>query len=283
VSDTPLRLLNKVAIITGAASGFGEGMARRFAEEGAKVVVADLNHVRARKVAEDIGKNAIWTQTDVSHRGEFDEMVKTTLEAFGRIDIMVNNAGYSHKNGSLLDVDENTFDLITAVNMKAIYHATLAVVPVMESQGGGVILTTASTAGLRPRPGLTWYNASKGWAITATKSMAVELAPKKIRVNCLCPVAGETGMLATFMGEDTGKASSIQVRHSARPLLDPAGHRQCGALLCSDEAEFITGVALEVDGGRCVVSCSTCSAADTLLPGRDHFHERFELGLLIAA
>jgi len=247
------RLQNKVAIITGAASGFGEGMARRFAEEGARVVVADLNTVGAQAVARDIGKNAIWTQTDVSHRGEFDEMVTAALDAFGRIDIMVNNAGYSHKNGSLLDVDEATFDLITAVNMKAIYHSTQAVVPIMERQGGGVILTTASTAGLRPRPGLTWYNASKGWAISATKSMAVELAPRKIRVNCLCPVAGETGMLATFMGEDTPEKreqfkSVIPLGRFSTPL-DIAN---AALWLCSDEAEFITGVALEVDGGRCV-------------------------------
>ncbi len=248
-----MRLKNKVAIITGAASGFGEGMARRFAEEGAKVVVADLNAKRAEEVASDIGKNAIWVQTDVSLRSEFDEMVSRTMDAFGRIDIMVNNAGYTHKNGSLLDVSEHTFDLITAVNMKAIYHSTLAVVPIMESQGGGVILTTASTAGLRPRPGLTWYNASKGWAITATKSMAVELAPKKIRVNCLCPVAGETGMLAQFMGEDTPEKraqfkSVIPLGRFSKPL-DIAN---AALYLCSDEAEFITGVALEVDGGRCV-------------------------------
>src|SRR5690606_22613312 len=132
-----------------------------------------------------------------------DEMVKTAMDAFGRVDVMVNNAGYTHRNGDMLQVDEQTFDLIAAVNMKAIYFAALAVVPIMEKQGGGSIITTASTAGLRPRPGLTWYNASKGWAITATKSMAVELAPKNVRVNCLCPVAGETGMLAQFMGEDT--------------------------------------------------------------------------------
>lgn len=248
-----MRLQDKVAIITGAASGFGEGIARRFAEEGAKVVVADLNVVDAQRVAKDIGKAAIATQTDVSQRSEFDEMVKATLDAFGRIDIMVNNAGYSHKNGSLLGVSEETFDLITAVNMKAIYHSTLAVVPLMEKQGGGAILNTASTAGLRPRPGLTWYNASKGWVVTATKSMAVELAPKKIRVNCVCPVAGETGMLATFMGEDTPEKraqfkSVIPLGRFSTPL-DIAN---AALWLCSDEAEFITGVALEVDGGRCV-------------------------------
>lgn len=247
------RLKDKIAIITGAASGFGEGMARRFAEEGAKVVVADLNSVGAEKIAKAIGKPAIWVQTDVSQRSEFEELVRATMDAFGRIDIMVNNAGYSHRNGSLLDVDEPTFDLIAAVNMKAIYHATVAIAPIMEKQGGGVILNTASTAGLRPRPGLTWYNASKGWVITATKSMAVELAPKNIRVNCLCPVAGETGMLATFMGEDTPERraqfkSVIPLGRFSTPL-DIAN---AALYLCSDEAEFITGVALEVDGGRCV-------------------------------
>lgn len=248
-----MRLKDKVAIITGAASGFGEGMARRFAEEGAKIVVADVNTVGAQRVAGEIGDNAIWTQTDVSQRSEFGEMVDAAMNAFGRIDIMVNNAGYTHKNGSMLDVNEDAFDLVTAINMKAIYYATLAVVPIMERQGGGVILTTASTAGLRPRPGLTWYNASKGWAITATKSMAVELAPKKIRVNCLCPVAGETGMLAQFMGEDTPERraqfkSVIPLGRFSTPL-DIAN---AALFLCSDEAEFLTGVALEVDGGRCV-------------------------------
>jgi 3-oxoacyl-[acyl-carrier protein] reductase len=248
-----MRLKDKVDVITGAASGFGEGMAKRFAEEGARVVVADLNAKGAERVAGEIGKAAIWTQTDVSQRSEFDEMRDAALNAFGRIDIVVNNAGYTHRNGDMLKVDEATFDLITAVNMKAIYHAALCIVPVMEKQGGGVILTTASTAGLRPRPGLTWYNASKGWAITATKSMAVELAPKNIRVNCLCPVAGETGMLAQFMGEDTPELrarfrASIPLGRLSTPL-DIAN---AALWLASDEAAFITGVALEVDGGRCI-------------------------------
>ena len=247
------RLANKVAIITGAASGFGEGMARRFAEEGAKVVVADLNQRGAERVAREIGGNAIAVTTDVSLRSDIDAMVSAALNAFGRIDIMVNNAGYTHRNGDLLGVDEETFDLIAAVNMKAIYFSALAVVPVMESQGGGSIITTASTAGLRPRPGLTWYNASKGWAITATKSMAVELAPKNIRVNCLCPVAGETGMLEKFMGEDTPEIrekfkASIPLGRLSTPL-DIAN---AALWLASDEAQFITGVALEVDGGRCI-------------------------------
>ncbi|HET9533884.1 MAG TPA: SDR family oxidoreductase [Mesorhizobium sp.] len=247
------RLKDKVAVVTGAASGFGEGMAKRFAEEGARIVVADLNVKGAERVAGEIGKAAIWVQTDVSQKSEFEEMVRATLGAFGRIDIMVNNAGYTHRNGDMLDVDETTFDLITAVNMKAIYHAALAVVPIMEKQGGGVILTTASTAGLRPRPGLTWYNASKGWAITATKSMAVELAPKKIRVNCLCPVAGETGMLAQFMGEDTPeKRAQFRASIPLGRLSTPLDIANAALWLVSDEAEFITGVALEVDGGRCI-------------------------------
>lgn len=253
MSEKAMRLENKVAIITGAASGFGEGMAKRFAEEGAKVVVADLNAKGAERVADEIGRAAIWTRTDVSTRSEFDAMVHAARSAFGRIDIMINNAGYTHRNGDMLEVDETTFDLITAVNMKAIYHAALAVVPVMARQGGGVILTTASTAGIRPRPGLTWYNASKGWAITATKSMAVELAPKNIRVNCLCPVAGETGMLEKFMGADTPEIrekfrASIPLGRLSTPL-DIAN---AALWLASDEAAFVTGVALEVDGGRCI-------------------------------
>lgn len=247
------RLKNKVAIITGAASGFGEGMAKRFAEEGAKIVVADLNAKGAERVAAEIGDAAIAVTTDVSLQSEFDQMVAAAMAAFGRIDIMVNNAGYTHRNGDMLAVEEDVFDLITAVNMKAIYHAARAVVPIMEGQGGGVILTTASTAGLRPRPGLTWYNASKGWAITATKSMAVELAPKKIRVNCLCPVAGETGMLAQFMGEDTPELrAKFRATIPLGRLSTPLDIANAALYLVSDEAAFITGVALEVDGGRCI-------------------------------
>lgn len=247
------RLKDKVAIVTGGASGFGEGMARRFAEEGAKVVVCDLNARGAERVAADIGKNAVAVTTDVSQKSEFVEMVEVAMSTFGRIDIMVNNAGYTHRNGDMLAVSEEAFDLIYAVNMKAIYYAALAVVPIMEKQGGGSILTTASTAGLRPRPGLTWYNASKGWAITATKSMAVELAPKNIRVNCLCPVAGETGMLAQFMGEDTPELrAKFRASIPLGRLSTPLDIANAALWLVSDEAEFITGVALEVDGGRCI-------------------------------
>jgi 3-oxoacyl-[acyl-carrier protein] reductase len=247
------RLRDKVALITGAASGFGAGMARRFAEEQAKVVVADLNRAGAEAVAGEIGRGAIAVEADVSSRAGVEAMIAASMAAFGRVDILVNNAGYTHRNGDMLGVDEDTFDLIAAVNMKAIYLAALAVVPIMEKQGGGVILTTASTAGLRPRPGLTWYNASKGWAITATKSMAVELAPKKIRVNCLCPVAGETGLLAKFMGEDTPeRRAQFRASIPLGRLSTPLDIANAALWLVSDEAEFITGVALEVDGGRCV-------------------------------
>ncbi|ATU92675.1 SDR family oxidoreductase [Phyllobacterium zundukense] len=247
------RLAGKTAIITGAASGFGEGMAKRFAEEGARIVVADLNLKGAQKVAADIGKAAIAVHADVSRKEEVDAMVKAAMDAFGRIDIMVNNAGFTHRNGSMLEVDESTFDLISGVNMKAIYYSALAVVPIMERQGGGSIITTASTAGLRPRPGLAWYNASKGWAISATKSMAIELAPKNIRVNCLCPVAGETPMLGLFMGEDTPeKRAQFKATVPLGRLSTPLDVANAALWLASSEADFITGVALEVDGGRCI-------------------------------
>ncbi|MFN7168119.1 MAG: SDR family oxidoreductase [Pannonibacter sp.] len=247
------RLTGKVAVITGAGSGFGEGIAKRFAEEGARVVVADLNGEAAARVAGEIGASAVAVTADVTVRADVDRMVKAASEGFGRLDILINNAGYSHRNRSLLEVSEDEFDRILAVNAKAIYLSTLAVVPIMEAQGGGVILTTASTAGLRPRPGLTWYNASKGWAITASKSMAVELAPKNIRVNALCPVAGETGMLHLFMGEDTPeKRAQFKASIPLGRLSKPMDMANAALWLASDEAEFITGVALEVDGGRCI-------------------------------
>ena len=248
-----MRLQDKIAVITGAASGFGEGMAKRFAEEGAKVIVADLNAKGAERVAGEIGAAATAVTADVSLKGDIEAMIATAMERHGRIDIMVNNAGYTHRNQDMRTVDEHTFDLITAVNMKAIYLTALALVPIMERQGGGSIITTASTAGLRPRPGLTWYNASKGWAITATKSMAVELAPKNIRVNCLCPVAGETGMLAQFMGEDTPELrAKFRASIPLGRLSTPLDIANAALWLASDEAAFITGVALEVDGGRCI-------------------------------
>lgn len=246
------RLQDKVAVVTGAASGFGEAMAKRFAEEGAKVVVADMNADGAKRVAGEIGKRAVAIGADVTEAPAVRAMIAAAVDNFGTLDILVNNAGFSHRNRPMTEVPENEFDRILAVNCKAIYLAALEAIPVMEGRGG-VIINTASTAGLRPRPGLAWYNASKGFAITATKSMAVELAPRKIRVNCLCPVAGETGMLHLFMGEDTPemRAKFIATIPLGR-LSMPSDIANAALYLASDEADLITGVALEVDGGRCI-------------------------------
>ena len=251
-----MRLKDKVAIVTGGGSGFGEGIARRFAAEGAAVVVNDINEAGGRRVAGAIaeqGGRALFVHADVAKAADVKRMVSQALAAYGRLDIMVNNAGFTHKNQPMLNVPEDVFDRIFAVNVKSVYLAAQEVVPVFRRQGGGVIINTASTAGLRPRPGLTWYNASKGAAITMTKSMAVELAPDRIRVNCLCPVAGETAMLADFMGADTPEnrarfVASIPLGRLSRPD-DIAS---AALYLASDEAAFITGVALEVDGGRCI-------------------------------
>jgi 3-oxoacyl-[acyl-carrier protein] reductase len=250
-----MRLDGKIAIVTGAASGFGRGIADLFAAEGAKVVVADINGAAARAAADEIGSTrAIATTTDVTKRADVAAMVAAAVEAFGGVDILVNNAGVTHRNQSLMDVGEDEFDRIYQVNVKSIYLTTLAVVPLMEKRGGGSIITTASTAGIRPRPGLTWYNGSKGAAITLTKSMAAELAPKNIRVNAINPVIGETGMLEQFMGlpdtpENRAKfIAGIPLGRMSKPL-DIAN----AALFFADPAStFITGVALEVDGGRCI-------------------------------
>ena len=249
-----MRLDGKCALVTGAGSGFGRGIAERFAAEGARVVVADLNGDAARKVASGIGEAAVAVEANVASREHTDAMVDAALElGGGRVDVAVLNAGTTHVNKPLLDVTEEEFDRIAAVNTKAIYLATLRLVPIMAERGGGSIIVTASTAGLRPRPGLTWYNASKAWAIGATKSMAVELAAQNIRVNALCPVAGETGMLAQFMGEDTPELrAKFKATIPLGRLSTPADMASAALWLASDEAAFITGVALEVDGGRCI-------------------------------
>jgi len=253
-----MRLQGKVAIITGGGSGFGEGIAKRFAEEGARVVVNDIDATGGTRVARAIetahGQGAAhFLAADVARNDDVERLIGGTVERYGRLDILVNNAGVTHKNGSMLEVGEAEFDRVFAVNVKAIYLAARHAVPVFRRQGGGVIINTASTAGLRPRPGLVWYNGSKGAAIVITKAMAVELAPDKIRVNALCPVAGETPLLATFMGGDTPEnrkrfLASIPLGRFSTPR-DVAN---AALYLASDEAEFITGVSLEVDGGRCV-------------------------------
>ncbi len=248
------RLKGRVAIVTGAASGFGRAIAETFACEGARVVVADLNGDGAEEVARTIGDDARAVCADVTVGEDVAAMVEAATGAFGGLDIMVNNAGYTHVNQPLLEVSEADFDRTYAVNVKAIYLATLRVVPIFRERGGGVILNTASTAGLRPRPGLTWYNGSKGAAITLTKSMAIELAPDNIRVNALCPVMGETGMLERFMGAPDipeVRAKFIATIPMGR-MSQPADIANAALFLASDEAAFITGVALEVDGGRCV-------------------------------
>lgn len=248
-----MRLENKVAVVTGAASGFGEGIARLFASEGAKVVIADLNEAAAGNVAADIGDQAIAVKADVSKAADVQAMIDVACGKWGGIDILVNNAGYTHPNQPMLEVSEEVFDRIYAVNVKSIYLGAQAAVPKFRERGAGVILNVASTAGVRPRPGLTWYNGSKGAAITLTKSMAVELAPEKIRVVAINPVAGETGMLHLFMGEDTPeKRAQFRSSIPLGRLSTPQDIANSALFLCSDEAEFLTGVCLEVDGGRCI-------------------------------
>ena len=249
-----MKLKDKVAIVTGGASGFGKAIAELYAKEGAKVMVADINGQGARDVANGIGSAAAHIACDVSKKSDVDAMVAETTKAFGGVDIMVNNAGYTHKNQWLLNISEEEFDRIFDVNVKAIYLATVACVPEMEKRGGGVIINTASTAGVRPRPGLTWYNGSKGAAIVLTKSMAAELAPKKIRVCAINPVIGETGMLELFMGmPDTpeNRAKFLATIPLGR-MSKPSDIANAALFLADPASEFITGVALEVDGGRCV-------------------------------
>jgi Dehydrogenases with different specificities (related to short-chain alcohol dehydrogenases) len=249
-----MRLNGKIAIVTGGASGFGRAIAEAFAREGARVVVADIDAKGAAEVATKIGERAVPFTADVSSSADVKAMVEAAGTAFGGLDILVNNAGVTHKNQSLMTVSEKDFDRIYAVNVKSIYLTTLAAVPEIEKRGGGSIIITASTAGLRPRPGLTWYNGSKGAAITLMKSMAAELAPKNIRVNAINPVIGETGMIEQFMGLPDTPANRAKfvagiplgrfsrpsdIAHAALFLADPASN-------------FITGVAIEVDGGRSI-------------------------------
>ncbi len=251
-----MRLNGKVAIVTGGGSGFGEGIAKRFVEEGCKVVVNDINVEGGERVAAQInssGGEAAFTKGDVSKDADWAAMLKFALDTFGSLDIVVNNAGTTHRNQPMLEVSEKDFDRVFAVNVKSLFHSTRNVVPYFRKNGGGVFITIASTAGVRPRPGLVWYNGSKGAAITMSRSMAVELAPDKIRVNVVNPVAGETPLLSEFMGSDTPEirakfVSSIPLGRFSQPL-DIAN--AC-LYLASDEAEFITGACIEVDGGRCV-------------------------------
>ena len=246
-----MRLKNKIGIITGGGSGFGAGIVKKFIQEGAKVVVADINLENAEKVAMDSGGFAV--EVDVSNSLSFKNLVDKTLEKFGKIEIMVNNAGITHLPNSMENISEAEFDKIFAVNSKSVFFSAKYLVPKMTSIGGGNILNVASTAGISPRPNLSWYNATKGWMISATKAMAIELASKKIRVNALAPVAGETPLLKSFMGGDTPEKrekflSTIPIGRFSTP--NDMGNAAC--FLCSEEASMITGVVLQVDGGRCI-------------------------------
>jgi len=246
-----MRLHNKVAIVTGGGSGFGAGIVKKFSEEGAKVIVADINISGANEIAKSF--EGFPVEVDVSNSESFKNMVNKTLGHFERIDIIVNNAGITHLPKKMEEVQESDFDKIFAVNSKSVFFSAKYLVPVMTGGQGGVILNVASTAGISPRPHLSWYNASKGWMISATKAMAVELAPKNVRVNAIAPVAGETPLLKSFLGEDTPERrkqflATIPIGRFSTP--QDMGNAAC--FLCSDEASMITGAILEVDGGRCI-------------------------------
>ena len=248
-----MKLQGRSAIVTGGASGFGAGIVRRFVAEGAKVLIADIDGDAADALAYELGSAAMALKVDVSNPSDVAQMAGTTLGTFGSIDILVNNAGIGHTPQAMESLSEETFDRIFEVNIKSIYRTAQQVIPDMKRQGSGAILNIASTGGVSPRPNLTWYNASKGWVITATRGMAIELAASGIRVNALNPVAGETPMLKTFMGEDTPEIrakflASIPIGRFSTP--EDMGAAAC--FLCSDDASMITGVALEVDGGRCI-------------------------------
>lgn len=248
-----MKLQGKTAIVTGGAQGFGAGIVRRLLEDGARVMIADINGDAAETLAAELGDGASAAQVDVASGASVNAMAEAALSAFGTLDILVNNAGITHLPKPMETVEEDEFDRVCAVNMKSVYLTARALVPGMRAQGSGAILNIASTAGLSPRPNLSWYNASKGWMITATKTMAVELAPHGVRVNALCPVAGETPLLKSFLGEDTPEMRARFL--STIPLgrfSQPEDMGNAAAFLCSEEAAMITGVAMEVDGGRCI-------------------------------
>lgn len=248
-----MSLKGKAALITGAGSGFGEGMAKRFAADGAFVAIIDRDKAGAERVAAEIGANAIAISADVSSEDDIKKAISATIEKFGDLDILINNAGIGHKPQPAENVEPDEFDRIVGVNIRGVYLATRAVIPHFKKKGEGVILNIASTGAGRPRPNLAWYNATKGWVVSVTKALAIELAPSNIRINALNPVAGETPLLTTFMGEDTE-----EIRKKFRDsiplgrLLKPQDLAEAAAFLCSSNASMITGVALDVDGGRSI-------------------------------
>jgi len=246
-----MRLKDKVAIITGSASGFGKGIAKKFTEEGAKLIMVDLNSKLLKKVSKDLSQDHFIA--DVSKSSNFRSLFNYVHKKYNKIDIIVNNAGITHKPKFMEAITDKEFDRVFNVNAKSVYYCAKFFIPKMKKSKKGVILNVASTAGLSPRPKLNWYNASKGWMITATKAMAIELAPFKVRVNAIAPVAGTTPLLKSFMGGDTLKKkqaflSTIPIGRFSSP--QDMGNAAC--FLCSDESSMITGVILEVDGGRCI-------------------------------
>lgn len=248
------QLQNKIAIITGAGGGFGEGIAQAYVREGAKVIVADIQEKAAQRVAADLGEHAHAFACDVTQGPQVKALVEHCITTFGIPDVIVNNAGTTHKNRPMLEVDEAMFDKIFNVNVKAIFHMTHAVLPYLRQKGGGVILNIGSVAGIRPRPGLTWYNASKGAVNVLSKSMAVELGAEKIRVNAICPVMGVTGLFEDFMGlpdtpENRAKFTATIPLGRFAQASDVAA---AAVFLASDAAEFFTGVEFPVDGGRTI-------------------------------
>ena len=246
-----MRLKNKVAVITGSASGFGKGIAEKFTEEGAKLIMVDINARLLKKVSKNLNQD--YFIADVSKSSNFKSLFNYVYKKYKTADIIVNNAGVTHKPKSMETVTEKEFNKVFNVNAKSVYFCGKYFVPKMKRTKKGVILNVASTAGLSPRPKLNWYNASKGWMITATKAMAIELAPYKVRVNAIAPVAGLTPLLKSFMGGNSVKKkqsflSTIPIGRFSTP--QDMGNAAC--FLCSDEASMITGVVLEVDGGRCI-------------------------------
>lgn len=252
-----MKLVGKVAIVTGGATGFGEGIARRYAHDGASVIVGDNNPDLGNWVVteiERVGGRARFVQVDVTQNDDVQRMVELTLSAFGQLDILVNAASFAHANQPMLNVPESLFDRVFSVNCKSLYLTALHAVPVFRRSGHGAIVNVTSTGGVRPRPGLTWYNGSKGAAITLTKSMAVELAPEGIRVNAINPVIGDTDLLPTYMGmKDTREnRSKFLATIPLGRLSRPEDIGAAAVFLASDDASFVTGVCMDVDGGRCI-------------------------------
>lgn len=252
-----MRFDGKTIVVTGAGGGFGEGIAQRFAALGGRVVAADIRGDEAERVASGIraqGGVAGAVEADVASNADMARLAAETLKLFGNAAVLVNNAGITHKNQPMLEVDEATFDRVFAINVKSLYLSAIHFVPQMRALGGGSIVNIASTAGIRPRPGLTWYNGSKGAAITLTKSMAAELAPDRIRVNAINPVMGETGMLGNLLpGEDSAEVrAKIIATIPLGRMSQPRDIANAATFLAADEADLITGACLEVDGGRCV-------------------------------